>query len=385
MTSVTGPETRSLDACVVDAVDVHAFEVPTDGPGGREQDGTLEWDATTLVLVRVHAGGRTGLGYTYGDVSVASFAHSVLTPVVEGSPVTSPPALWERMGARMRNAGRPGAGAMALSAVDVALWDLKARLLGLPLVQLLPAHHDRVPVYGSGGFTNYPLDRLTGQLAGWAEEGIGRVKLKTSREPESDPRRLTAVRRAVGDGTDLFADANGALGRKEALYWAHRFYEEWDVRWFEEPVGSADLEGLRMLRERGPARLEVAAGEYAFTAQDFANLAEGPAVDCLQADVTRCGGITGVLEVAGLAAVRHLDLSAHCAPAVSAHAFCAVRRLRHLEYFHDHVRVERLLFDGVLSPQGGALRPDTSRPGLGLDVRWADAEPYRVYGVRPPR
>ncbi len=338
-----------------------------------------------LVLVRVHAGGRTGLGYTYGDVSVASFAHSVLTPVVEGSPVTSPPALWERMGARMRNAGRPGAGAMALSAVDVALWDLKARLLGLPLVQLLPAHHDRVPVYGSGGFTNYSLDRLTGQLAGWAEEGIGRAKLNTSREPESDPRRLTAVRRAVGDGTELIADANGALGRKEALYWAHRFHEEWDVRWFEEPVGSADLEGLRMLRERGPARLEVAVGEYAFTAQDFANLAEGPAVDCLQADVTRCGGITGVLEVAGLAAVRHLDLSAHCAPAVSAHAFCAVRRLRHLEYFHDLVRVEGLLFDGVLSPEGGALRPDTSRPGLGLDVRWADAEPYRVYGVRPPR
>ncbi|MGW0349316.1 enolase C-terminal domain-like protein [Streptomyces anthocyanicus] len=385
MTSPTGQDTPALDECVVDAVDVHAFEVPTDGPEGREQDGTLEWDATTLVLVRVHAGGRTGIGYTYGDVSVASFVHSVLGPAVKGRPVSSPPALWERMGARMRNAGRPGVGAMALSAVDVALWDLKARLLGLPLVHLLPAHHDRVPVYGSGGFTNYPLDRLTDQLAGCVRQGIGRVKLKTSRDPEADPRRLTAVRRAVGDAPELFTDANGALGRKEALYWAHRFHDEWDVRWFEEPVASADLEGLRMLRERGPARLEITAGEYAFTAQDFANLTEGPAVDCLQADVTRCGGVTGVLEVAGLSAARHLDLSAHCAPAVSAHAFCAVRRLRHLEYFHDHVRVERLLFDGVPSPEGGALRPDTSRPGLGLEVRWADAEPYRVHGVRPPR
>ncbi|MFJ4331021.1 enolase C-terminal domain-like protein [Streptomyces sp. NPDC088935] len=386
MTSLTGPETGALAGCVVDAVDVHAFEIPTDGPGGREQDGTLERDATTLVLVRVHAGGRTGLGYTYGDVSVASFVRSVLTPVVQGAPVSSPPALWERMGARMRNAGRPGVGAMARSAVDVALWDLKARLLGLPLVHLLPAHHDRVPVYGSGGFTNYPLDRLTDQLAGWVGQGIGRVKLKTSRDPDADPRRLSAVRRAVGGETELFTDANGALGRKEALYWAHRFHDEWDVRWFEEPVGSADLAGLRMLRERGPARLEITAGEYAFTAQDFANLTEGPepAVDCLQADVTRCGGITGVLEVAGLSAVRHLDLSAHCAPAVSAHVFCAVRRLRHLEYFHDHVRVERLLFEGTLSPAGGALRPDTSRPGLGLEVRWADAEPYRVHGERPP-
>ncbi|MDT0609276.1 enolase C-terminal domain-like protein [Streptomyces lancefieldiae] len=383
MTPATSPGAEPLGECTVDALDVHAFEVPTDGPDGREQDGTLEWDSTTLVLVRVHAGGRTGLGYTYGDVSVASFVHSVLAPVITGGPVSSPSALWERMGARMRNAGRPGVGAMALSAVDVALWDLKARLLGLPLVHLLPAHHDRVPVYGSGGFTNYSLHRLTGQLSGWVEQGIGRVKLKTSREPEADARRLTAVRRAVGDAPELFTDANGALGRKAALYWAHRFHDEWDVRWFEEPVASADLEGLRMLRDRGPARLEIAAGEYAFTTQDFVNLVDGPAVDCLQADVTRCGGITGVLEVAGLSAAHHLDLSAHCAPAVSAHAFCAVRRLRHLEYFHDHVRVERLLFDGTPSPEGGVLRPDTGRPGLGLDVKWADAEPYRVHGTRP--
>ncbi|WP_077797376.1 enolase C-terminal domain-like protein [Streptomyces sp. JHA26] len=376
-------DTAGLGGCTIDTVDVHAFEVPTDGPEGREQDGTLEWDSTTLVLVRVHAGGRTGLGYTYGDTSVAAFVRSQLAPVIGGGPVSSPPALWERMGARIRNAGRPGVGTMALSAVDVALWDLKARLLDLPLVHLLPACHDRVPVYGSGGFTNYSPDRLAGQLAGWVEQGIGRVKLKTSREPEADPRRLTAAREAVGDGTELFTDANGALGRKEALYWARRFHDEWDVRWFEEPVTSADLEGLRMLRDRGPERLEIAAGEYAFTAQDFVGLVDGPAVDCLQADVTRCGGITGVLEVAGLSAARHLDLSAHCAPAVSAHAFCAVRRLRHLEYFHDHVRVERLLFDGTLPPVGGTLRPDTGRPGLGLDVKWADAEPYRVHGTRP--
>ncbi|GAA3951520.1 enolase C-terminal domain-like protein [Streptomyces marokkonensis] len=383
MTPATGFDEKALDEHVVDAVDVHAFEVPTDGPDGREQDGTLEWESTTLVLVRVHAGGRSGLGYTYGDVSVASFVSSVLAPVIEGGPVSSPPASWERMGKRMRNAGRPGAGAMALSAVDVALWDLKARLLGLPLVHLLPAHHDRVPVYGSGGFTNYSPHRLADQLTGWVEQGIPRVKLKTSRAPQDDARRLTAVRRAIGDGPELFTDANGALGRKEALYWAHRFHDEWDVRWFEEPVGSADLEGLRMLRDRGPARLEITAGEYAFTAQDFVNLVDGPAVDCLQADVTRCGGITGVLEVAGLSAAHHLDLSAHCAPAVSAHAFCAVRRLRHLEYFHDHVRVERLLFDGAPAPDQGALCPDPDRPGLGLEVRWADAEPYRVHGTRP--
>jgi L-alanine-DL-glutamate epimerase-like enolase superfamily enzyme len=373
---------KDLTACPIDSVDVHAFEVPVDGPDGTEEDGTLEWDSTTMVLVRVRAGGRAGLGYTYGDVSVASFIESKLVDVVRGQDVASPAALWHLMGRQIRNAGRPGVGAMAVSAVDVALWDLKARLLELPLVHLLPAWHDRVPVYGSGGFTNYPLDRLTDQLTGWVEQGIPRVKLKTSRDPDRDPQRLTAVRRAIGDGPEVFTDANGALGRKQALYWARRFHDEWDVRWFEEPVSSADLEGLRMLCERGPERLEIAAGEYAYTTRDFVNLVEGPAVDCLQADVTRCGGITGLLEAAGLAAAHHLDLSAHCAPALSAHAFCAVRRLRHLEYFHDHVRLERLLFDGTLSPDGGTLRPDTGRPGLGLEIKWADAERYRVYGTQ---
>jgi L-alanine-DL-glutamate epimerase-like enolase superfamily enzyme len=191
------------------------------------------------------------------------------------------------------------------------------------------------------------------------------------------------VRRAIGDGPELFVDANGALGRTEALAWAERLAAEWDVRWFEEPVSSDDLEGLRFLRERDPARLEIAAGEYAFVPRDFAALLDARAVDCLQADVTRCGGVTGLLQVAGFAACRHVDLSAHCAPAVSAHAFCAVPRLRHLEYFHDHVRIESLLFDGTLSPEGGALRPEPERPGLGLEVRWADAEPYRIFGSRP--
>ncbi|WP_433245461.1 enolase C-terminal domain-like protein [Actinomadura nitritigenes] len=364
----------------VDGVTVHAFTVPTDGPDGAEEDGTLRWESTTMVLVEARAGGRTGIGYTYGATAVATLIESTFAPLVRGADALAPAAAWHRMFAAIRNAGRPGAGAMAVSAVDIALWDLKARLLDRPLFQVLPSFHDRVPVYGSGGFTNYPLDRLAGQLAGWVEQGIPRVKLKISRSPDDDPRRLTAVREAIGPEPDLFVDSNGALTRKAALYWARRLADEWDVRWFEEPVSSDDTEGLRLVREHGPGRLEVAAGEYGFVLKDFADLLDGPSVDCLQADVTRCGGVTGLLQVAGLSAARQTGLSAHCAPAVSAHAFCAVERLRHLEYFHDHVRFEDLVFDGTLSPEGGALRPDPDRPGLGLDVKWADAARYRVHG-----
>lgn len=369
----------------IERVDVHAFTVPTDGPDGREQDGTLEWEATTLILVRLHAAGRIGTGYTYGDVSVATFIESKLVPLVTGAPADRASALWNRMFGAIRNAGRSGVGAMAVAAVDIALWDLAAHLRGLPLVRTLPSFRDEVPVYGSGGFTNYPLDRLTDQLAGWVAQGITRVKLKISRDPGRDPERLTAVREAIGTGPDLFADANGALDRKQALYWARRLAGEWRVSWFEEPVTSDDRAGLRLLRDHGPAGLDIAAGEYGFVLRDFADLLDTGAVDCLQADVTRCGGITGLLQVGGLAAVHQIDVSAHCAPAVSAHACCALPRLRHLEYFHDHVRVERSVFDGTRPPVSGALRPDTARPGLGLDVKWPDVERYRVHGTRPAR
>ncbi|HEY4463195.1 MAG TPA: enolase C-terminal domain-like protein [Streptosporangiaceae bacterium] len=372
------------DAIPVENVTVHAFEFPTDGPDGQEQDGTLTWSSTVLILVQAQAGGRRGIGYTYGDVSVAALAESKLAPVVTGADALAPPAAWREMFAQVRNAGQPGIGAMAISATDIALWDLKARLLGQPLFQVIPAFRDQVPVYGSGGFTNYPLPRLAAQAGEWAAQGIPRMKLKTSRDPDADPARLTAVRKEVGDGPELFTDANGALSRKAALYWAGRFAHEWGVSWFEEPVSSQDRDGLRLLRDRGPAGLDIAAGEYGYLVPDFAALLDAGAVDCLQADVTRCGGITGLLQVGGLTEARQMDLSGHCAPAVSAHAFCGVPRLRHLEYFHTHVVIEGLAFDGVLVPGGGALRPDPGRPGLGLEVRWADLEPYRVHGRQAP-
>lgn len=360
---------------------VHAFEIPVDGPGGQEQDGTLTWSSTTMVLVQAHGDGQTGLGYTYGDASLAALVQSKLAPLVSGRDALAPAAAWRSMLTQLRNAGQPGIGAMAVSAVDIALWDLKARLVGVPLIRALPAFRNEVPIYGSGGFTNYSLPRLVSQVSSWVGEGIPRVKIKTSRDPQADPERLSAVRKEIGEGPQLFTDANGALTRKSALYWALRFAAEWGVGWLEEPVSSQDVDGLRLLRDRGPAGLDIAAGEYGYMLPDFAALAG--AVDCLQADVTRCGGITGLLQVGGLTEARQLDLSGHCAPAVSAHAFCGVPRLRHLEYFHTHVRIEGMAFDGVLGPSGGALRPDPSQPGLGLTVKWADLEDYRVYGRRP--
>jgi L-alanine-DL-glutamate epimerase-like enolase superfamily enzyme len=252
----------------VERLDVHAVTIPTDGP---EQDGTFDWDSTTIVIVEARAGGETGLGYTYGDASTGKFAESLLAPVVQGLDPMEVHAAWEAMSRACRNAGRPGVGMMAISAVDISLWDLKSRLLGVPLVTALDAEHETVPIYGSGGFTSYSLERIREQLGGWVEQGIPRVKMKVGREPERDPARLDAARMAVGDHAELYVDANGALGRKEALAWAERFHGEWGVTWFEEPVSSDDLEGLALVRDH--AELEVAAGEYGYVLPDFERLA----------------------------------------------------------------------------------------------------------------
>jgi L-alanine-DL-glutamate epimerase-like enolase superfamily enzyme len=359
-----------VTGAVVESVDVAAYTIPTDAP---ESDGTIAWDRTTIIVVEPVAGGVRGLGYSYADANAARLVAETLAPAVQGLDAMDVGRAWSAMVGTVRNLGRPGLAATAISAVDNALWDLKARLLGLPLADALPRFHDAAPIYGSGGFTSYSPQRLREQLGGWAAQGIPRVKMKVGREPEKDPERIGVARAAIGDGVELFVDANGAYTRKQALYWAEAFARE-GISYLEEPVSSEDREGLRLLRDRGPGGLPVAAGEYEWTLPQLADLAG--CVDILQADVTRCGGITNLLRLDGICKGRQIPFSAHCAPAISAHACCAMESLLHLEYFHDHVRLEDMLFDGVLNPEGGYLRPEESRPGLGLELKRSEAERY---------
>ncbi len=359
----------------IDSLHVAAYTVPTDWP---EADGTIAWDKTTLVLVEAEGGGHRGIGWTYADRAAAHLIDEKLSEVVRGRDAFAVQAAWAAMVHAVRNLGRPGLAAEAISAVDIALWDLKARLLDLPLFRLLGPAHDAVPVYGSGGFTSYPIARLQEQLAGWVEQGIPRVKMKIGTHPDEDLDRVRAARKAIGADAQLFVDANGAYSRKQALAQAEGL-ADLGVCWFEEPVSSDDLEGLHLIRDRGPAGMDIAAGEYGYDLPYFGRMIGAGAVDVLQADVSRCGGITGFLQVQGLCAAHCMELSAHCAPSLHAHPCCAVLPLRHLEYFHDHVRIEHVLFDGALTPVEGALRPDPSRPGMGLEFKHADAERFAAW------
>jgi len=362
---------------LITSVACEVYEIPTDRP---EADGTLAWSATTMVLVTIRAGGSEGLGWTYAGAGCKAVVGDQLNGVLHGHDPMDIPGLWGGMVRACRNLGRPGLVSCALSAVDIALWDLKARLLGVALSTLVGRCRDTVPVYGSGGFTTYDEATTRAQLTHWVHElGIPRVKIKIGEswggEERRDLARVTLVRETVGAGVEVYVDANGGYTRKQAVR-VGRALSDAGVIWFEEPVSSDDLAGLREVRDRCDA--DVTAGEYGYDLAYFARMVAAQAVDCLQVDVTRCGGVTEFLRAAAVAAAHGLQVSGHCAPTLHAHVAVGVPNLRHLEYFHDHARIEDLLFDGALSPRGGALRPDPDRPGHGLSLRSSDAEQFRT-------
>lgn len=358
----------------VERLDVAAYTIPTDR---AEADGTLAWDSTTVVFVEAHGGGHAGLGWTYGPAAIAALVRGTLADTVRGRDALDVPGAWAAAGERLRNAGSGGLGAYAVAAVDVALWDLKARLLDVSLAALLGRRREEVPVYGSGGFTSYDDAELAAQLGGWVEQGLTRVKMKVGSRPEDDPRRVALARETVGEAVELMVDGNGAWTPVEARAMAERFTEQ-AVSWFEEPVSSDDLEGLRYVREHAPPGMAVAAGEYVADIYGFRRLLEAEAVDVLQGDVTRCGGISGLMGADALCRAHARPFSAHCAPTIHAHACAAMQTAAHIEWFHDHARIEALLLAGAPQPAGGVLRPDPGSPGLGVELKRSDAERWRV-------
>src|SRR5688572_8001089 len=361
----------------IERLEVSIYRIPTDRP---EADGTFHWDSTTLVLVEAVAdSGARGMGFSYTTAAAGRLIEDLLTEAVIGCSVEHTGAAWQSMVRAVRNVGLPGVAATAISAVDTALWDLRARVEGLALFRLLGPYRESVPIYGSGGFTTYSEAELVKQLSGWVEQGISKVKMKVGKDwgtkQEEDLARVSAVRRAIGSDAELFVDANGAYTAKQAIDMARRFVEQ-GVTYFEEPVPFDHLDQLAFIRQHSP--VAIASGEYGYSAYDFRNVLEARAVDILQIDATRCLGITGSLQAAALAHVFSVPLSTHTAPSIHAHVGCALPQIEHLEYFHDHVRIENMFFEGVLQPQEGYLRPDPSRPGLGLELKTTDAERWRL-------
>jgi L-alanine-DL-glutamate epimerase-like enolase superfamily enzyme len=361
----------------IDKLHWAAYRVPTDQP---EADGTITWDATTMVLVRAKAGGTVGTGWTYGAAAAGALIGELLAGVVTGRCALDVPGAYHDMYRAVRNVGRAGVAATAIAAVDTALWDLKARLLGVRLARLLGVVHHRIPIYSSGGLTICDEPLLAEQLDRWVHQlQIPRVKIKIGESwgnaVDRDLSRMKQARHVIGTDAELYVDANGGYSRKQAIRVAHAA-AELGVRWFEEPVSSDDLDGLRQVRDA--VEPDVAAGEYGYDLPYFQRMCSAEAVDCLQIDVSRCGGITEWQRAAAVAAAHGLQVSGHCAPHLHIDVATATPDLRHLEWFHDHVRIESMFFDGTTVPEGGLLQPNLSVPGNGLEFREADAEQYRI-------
>jgi L-alanine-DL-glutamate epimerase-like enolase superfamily enzyme len=353
---------------------VSAYRVPADS---HESDGTLEWDSTTLVLVQLRTGKISALGYTYAHECCVPLIRDKLFPIIHGADVMKNRAAWEKMNAEVRNLGKSGIASMAIAGVDIALWDLKARLLRVPLANITGIVREKIPVYGSGGFTSYTNSQLQRQFENWVDEGITMVKMKVGRDPGTDEHRIQTARKAIGKETQLFVDANGAYSQKQAVRLAEKFAGQ-HVSWFEEPVVATNLRGLRFVREHAPAGMDVSAGEYNYDNIQARQMLEAQSVDVLQADATRCG-ITGFLQAAELCDAFQAPLSAHTAPAIHAHLCCMMPRARHVEYFHDHVRIEQLFFDGATTKHNkGFLQPDLSQPGLGLEFKPRAAAKFEI-------
>ena len=366
--------TTMQDAVNIEEFYVSAYKIPTVTP---EADGTLEWDHTTLIVVEIEAGGKTGIGYTYADAATAHLIDHTLKDLLKGKNVLDIPSITNSLIHHIRNNGTTGIAMMAISAVDSALWDLKAKIFDQPLCNLLGRAKNEMHLYGSGGFTNYSDKQLQRQFVEWNEMGIQCLKMKVGTDPLRDVERVKAARAVISEKTKIFVDANGAYTVKQALGKAKKFIE-YDVAWFEEPVSSDNLDGLHFIREHAPPYMNIAAGEYGFNLPYFQSMLQAKAVDVLQADATRCGGITGFLKAGYLAEAHQIQFSSHCAPSLHLHAAIALPSFFIAEYFFDHVRIEQMLFDGFAYPENGSMKPDLSRPGIGIEFKHADAEKFKI-------
>lgn len=378
--SGVGYAERMNPGAVVDQVEVRALSFATSAP---ESDGTLTWDHTDVVVVETHAGADVGLGWSYTSPAAVEIIRSVLAPEVLGEEASSPGRLWERMHRACRNFGTRGVVMAAISAMDIALWDLRSKELRVPLADLWGACRESVPIYGSGGFTSMSELQLDEQVETWLSAGCPALKLKIGedwgRNVTRDLDRVARVMARVRGDADVMVDANGAYSRSQAMQ-VGQDLDLLGVRWFEEPVSSDDLRGLGELSDA--LNCDVAAGDYIAEVSDARSMCE--AVDCVQLDVTRCGGYTGWRRCAAYAHAVHVPVSAHGAPALHLPLAIADHDVRHVEWFSDHVAVEDELVEGV--PVLGHGQLSSARPAAwGHGYRLKDVSRFAVDDVSTRR
>lgn len=360
-------------------------ELPTDllelaNPLGNVVRVHRKWD---FVICYLHTDeGITGMGYVwtpgYGPYALKSVLDTVLAVEVTGENPLENERLWHKMWGATNYFGRRGLAVMAMTAVDVALWDIKGKAANLPWHQLFGAYQDKVPVYASGGFVSYTVDELVEEAVRRLGEGFWGYKMFIGHPDERvDVQRVAAVRRALGDDVRLMVDANQAWGYGADALRRARLLEEFGVRWLEEPLPADDVDGMASLRRRLPPGMPVAGGENAYTKAEIRDLLEKGAVDILQPDLFRVGGITEFLKVMGLAQAHNVPVAPHIATELSLPLVASFKNGLTVEYMNFFDKTPVAIFAEPLRPEGGFLRP-CERPGHGVEFHPETVARFRV-------
>jgi L-alanine-DL-glutamate epimerase-like enolase superfamily enzyme len=322
-----------------------------------------------LVTVRVRdSDGGEGVGYTYtvgaGGAAIAELVARDLVPVVQGQRAADTEALWQRMWWRLHYGGRGGQAVSAISAVDIALWDLKAKRAGQPLYQALGGYDANVPCYAGGIDLGLPLPALIEQTDANLARGFRAIKMKVGRPRLSDDiARVRAMREHLGDDFPLMVDANMRWSVDEAIR-AARALRDFNLVWLEEPTIPDDICGhARVLRDGG---LPVATGENLHTLHEFANLIRAEGVSFPEPDVTNCGGVTVFMKVAHLAESFNLPVTSHGAHDITVHLLAAAPNRSYLEA--HGFGLDRYIANPLSIVDGNAVAPD--RHGHGVEFNW---------------
>ncbi len=323
--------------------------------------------------------GLVGLGLGGGTTAAREVIERTLKPILLGQNALHIEKLWDEMFWAIRGVGRKGLAFSALSAVDIALWDLKAKYYETPLYQLLGPYTESVPVYGSGGWTHFSLDELVAEQCGYVERGMRAVKMKVGKDfghsEREDVARLAAVREAVGPDVQIFIDANNGYYAKQAIRLA-RVFEEYDVGWFEEPVLADDIDGLAAVAKA--IDIPVATGEHEYTKYGFRDLIVRGGADIVQPDVGRVGGISEWMKVAHLAHAFNLPVAPHAYQLVHLHLACATPNLKIVECLGTVEAADRIFYTSFDEPRNGVWSPDPHKHGLGLELDPSAVKHYAV-------
>jgi len=313
--------------------------------------------------------GIEGLGTSAGSTAVQAVVEDSLKEVLIGEDPFNIEKLWNLMFWTVRGVGRKGIAFCAISALDIALWDLKAKALNLPLYRLLGPYTDTVPVYGSGGWTNFSESELVAEQVGYVERGFPRVKMKVGKDfgmsEDEDVKRLAAVRKAVGDDVEIYVDANNGYYAKQAIRMS-QIFEQFDVKWFEEPVLADDIEGLSVISQS--TTIPVATGEHEYTKYGFKELISRGGADIVQPDIGRVGGVTEWMKVAHIAHGFNLPVAPHAYQLIHLHVACATPNLKVVEYLGVSDQSDRVWYTEFPEPVNGMWSPYPDRPGLGLEL-----------------